>query len=96
MRKRDALLIGAAAAGVYRAIAGKGIFNKIKYKEQLSAINGYIRAHHPGARHSEVTKTSKGYMTVVSRNDQSPKIILYASKTPEGVYVFHETEVINS
>lgn len=96
MRKRDALIIGAAAAGIYGAATGKGIFNKWKYREQLFAVNGYIRSHHPGAHHSEITKTNKGYMTVISRNDNSPKIVLYISKTPEGVYVFDETEVINS
>ena len=96
LKKRHAIILGAAAAGVYSALAGKGIFNKIRYKEQARAISDYMRSHHPGAEFGEITPTQKGYMTVISPGDGSPKIILYAVKTPQGVYVFHETEVINS
>ena len=96
MKKRYAILLGAAAAGVYGAVTGTGIFNKLKYKEQTLAVNDYIRAHYPGAKYSEITATQKGYMTVISRTGALPKIVLYITKTPEGVYVFDETEVINS
>ncbi len=93
MKKRNMfLLASAAAAGVYGAVMGKGIFNKPRFREQHSAVSRYVDAHYPGAVYSPIEATPKGYMTFIKRLGK-PKIMLYAYKSPDGVYVFHETEV---
>ena len=96
MKKKQLFLLASAAAiGVYGAVRGKGIFNGARFKEQHSAVSRYVDAHYPGATYSPIEATPKGYMTVIRRQGMK-SIMLYAFKTPEGVYVFHESEIINS
>lgn len=96
MKKRNMfLLASAAAAGVYSVVRGKGFFNKPRFREQHSAVSRYVESHYPGATYSPIESTQKGYVTVIRRMN-SPKIILYAHKTSDGVYVFEESEVISS
>ena len=50
MKKRTLFLIGtAAAAGIYSAITGKGLFNKPRFKEQHERVANYVETHYPNA-----------------------------------------------
>ena len=84
-----------AVAGIYGYVNGKGLFNKPRFKEQHDAISRYVDSHYSGAVYSAIEATEKGYMTVISRPRQ-PKILLYAEKTPDGVYVFNESPITNT
>ena len=89
-------LLGAAAvAGIYGYVNGKGLFNKPRFKEQHEAISRYVDSHYPGAVYSPIEATENGYMTIISRPKQQ-KILLYAEKTPDGVYVFNESPISNT
>ena len=49
MKKRTLFLIGtAAAAGIYSAITGKGLFNKPRFKEQHERVANYVETHYDG------------------------------------------------
>ena len=96
MKKRNILLLASAAAvGVYGAVSGRGIFNKPRFREQHSAVSRYVDSHYPGSTYSPIEATPKGYMTIIRRPGRS-NIMLYAFKSPDGIYVFHESEIINS
>lgn len=42
----------AAAAGIYSAITGKGLFNKPRFKEQHERVANYVETHYPNAVYS--------------------------------------------
>ena len=57
MKKRTLFLIGtAAAAGIYSAITGKGLFNKPRFKEQHERVANYVETHYPPPKN--IVKTS--------------------------------------
>ena len=93
-RKNLMLLAGAAAFGAYSAIYGKGLFNKPRFKEQHDAISRYVDAHYPGARYTPIEATEKGYVTVIKRFGYN-NILLYAYKSQDNIYIFHESEIRN-
>lgn len=96
MKKKTALLIGAAAAaGLYSAIKGRGPFNGIRFKKQHDSIARYIETHYPGALYSPIEKTEKGYVTVIKRIGKA-KIILYVNSDGSGNFIFTECETANS
>ena len=90
-KKKVAFLLGLAALEAYRFYKGKGIFNKIRFKEQHDAIANYLETHYPKAFYSDVTETPEGWSCVI--NNREEKIILYMTKTPEGMFVFWEKKV---
>lgn len=92
MNKKTLFALGAAAAGVYAAIEGKGPFNKLRFREQHERISHYVETHYPGALYSPIYATEKGYATVI-RSIGRPKIILYASRGDDGNYIFTESTV---
>ncbi|MCC8159904.1 MAG: hypothetical protein LIO53_01050 [Oscillospiraceae bacterium] len=93
MKKKTIFLIGAAAAaGVYGAVAGKGPFNKMRFKEQHERISHYVETHYPNALYTPIEATEKGWVTVIKRFSQ-PKIILYVTRDDFGNYIFTESSV---
>lgn len=92
MKKRTMFLIGAAAAGVYGAVKGKGPFNRLRFKEQHERISHYVETHYPSALYSPVSATEKGYVTVIHRLGQPP-IVLYITVDSDGNYIFTENTV---
>ena len=95
MKKKNLfLLTSIAAAGVYSIAAGKGIFNKPRFKEQHEVISRYVNSHYPDATYAPISATSNGYMTVIRRIGKN-NIMLYAHKSADGVYVFTESEIKN-
>lgn len=95
MKKKTLFLIGAAAAGIYGAVKGKGPFNRLRFKKQHERIANYVETHYPRAVYSPISATEKGYVTVIRRLGQ-PSIILYVTIDSDGNYIFSENTVQDS
>ena len=85
------LLLGAAAWGAYNLYNGKGIFNKVRFKEQHDAVCDYIAGHYPDATYSEIVPTDEGWSCIIHRLDGN--IILHLTKTEDGRFVFWEKNI---
>ncbi len=83
-----AAVSGVAVAAVYRAVKGHGVFNRLKFQSEHSAVARYIETHHPGATHSSIEKVGEGYTTII--NDGTSKYLLTLTATDEGMYIFNE------
>lgn len=96
MKKRNVVLLATvAAAGVYSAINGKGIFNKVRFREQHDAISRYVDAHYKNAVYTPIEQAGDGWATVIIRQ-RKPKILLYVMRAENGMYIFNETVAENS
>ena len=84
------LFLGIAAWEAYRFYKGKGIFNKIRYKEQHEALGNYLDTHYPNAFYSDIVEADGGWSCIV--NDNGRRIVVYMIKTEDGVYLFSEKE----
>lgn len=84
-------ILGAAALGAYNLYKGKGIFNKLRFKEQHEAVSDYLDSHFPDSTYSEIVPTEDGWSCVV--NTYPKNFVLYMTKTSEGVFVFWEKEI---
>lgn len=91
-KKILAILAGAAAAGVYAAVKGKGIFNRPRFANQHEAIERYIDAKYKNAEYSPIERLSNGWCTIVTEHDGS-QFILYMTVSDDGVYVFSEEKI---
>lgn len=85
------LLFSAATLGAYNLYKGKGIFNKLRFKEQHGAVADYLENHFPSATYSEITPTDEGWSCVV--NTYPGNFVLYMTKTPEDIFVFWQKEI---
>ena len=83
------MLAGAAALGAYSFIEGKGPFNKLKFKDQHDAVSRYVETHYPNALYSPIVETPNGWTTSVRRFGMEP-VILYITKSEDGMYIFSE------
>ena len=83
------MLAGAAALGAISYTEGFGPFNKIKFKEQHDAISRYVEAHYPNALYSPIVETANGWTVSVRRFGMEP-VILYITRSEDGMYVFRE------
>lgn len=95
MRKKIPVIsaiAGVAAAGIYRAVKGYGVFNRLRFPDEHSSISRYLETHHPGAAYSSIADTGSGYSTIVTDGDR--KFQLHLTRTANGVYVFSEKEII--
>ncbi len=94
MKKQKKLmwvLAGALAVGAYRATTGKGIFNKIRFKDEHDAISNYMLSNHPGAFYSDIVKTGEGWSCII--NDGYDKYLLYINLSEDGTYIFAEKKI---
>lgn len=89
--KKLTVLLGIAALEAYRFYKGKGIFNKIRFKEQHEAVSNYLETHYPDAFYSDITETPEGWSCVINKREE--KIVLYMTKTPEDMFVFWEKKI---
>lgn len=93
MKKKNAVMLASlAAAGIYSAVTGKGIFNKVRFKNQHDAIARYVKSHYPNAAYSPVTAAGNGWTTVIRRMGK-PKVFLYVTRSDNNVYIFNETDI---
>lgn len=91
-RKTKLFLAGAAVAGIYSAVKGKGPFNGIRFREQHERIANYVETNYPNALYLPITETENGWATTIIRVGM-PKIILYITKDEDGNYIFTESVV---
>lgn len=88
--KHRALITAAAAATVYSAVAGKGFFNKPRFKEQHEALAKYVDSNYPDCTYSAITMHGRGWSSTVRRKGRLVCFV-YFSKSTDGVYVFTES-----
>ena len=84
------VLLGIAVWEAYRFYKGKGIFNKIRYKEQHDAVINYMETHYPNAFYSDIIEAENGWSCIIT--DGARRIVLYMTKTEDGTFVFWEKE----
>ena len=84
------LAAAATAATLYSAVTGKGVFNRMRFKNEHDAIARYVESNYPGAVYSPIQKTEMGYAAVIRRPNRGSKIMLYAMPCEDGHYVFKE------
>lgn len=89
--KGKMLLLGATAAVVYSAVAGKGPFNKYRFKEQHAELTKYVDTNYPGCSYSPIEAHGKGYTAAVMKMGKVIKFI-YFTKDGEGNYIFTELD----
>ena len=83
------MLAGAAALGAYSFVEGKGPFNRLKFKDQHDAVSRYVETHYPNALYSPIVETANGWTTSVRRFGMEP-VILYITKSDDGMFIFSE------
>ncbi len=89
--KGKMLLLGAAAAVAYSAIAGKGPFNKYRFREQHEELSKYMDTNYPDCTYSPIEAHGKGYTAAAMRMGRVVKFI-YFTKDEEGNYIFTELD----
>ena len=93
MNKKRLLTIAAGAAmiGAYRAITGKGAFNRVKFSKQHEAVGSYVLSHHPGTFYSPIERTKDGWSCVI--NDRGTRYLLFIFMSEDGIYIFDENKI---
>ncbi|MCH5212551.1 MAG: hypothetical protein J1G06_06025 [Oscillospiraceae bacterium] len=89
--KNRTVLTAAAAAAVYSFVAGKGLFNKPRFKEQHEALAKYVDTNYPDCYYTPITIHGRGWSSAVKRRGRVVSYI-YFSKSREGIYVFTESK----
>lgn len=87
--KGKMLLLGVAAAAVYSAVAGKGPFNKYRFREQHEELSKYIDTNYPYCSYSNIEAHGKGYTAAIMKLGKVIKFV-YFTKDEEGNYIFTE------
>ncbi len=88
--KHIAMLVTAAGATAYSVIAGKGVFNKPRFKEQHEALSKYVDSNYPDCTYSPITLHGKGWSSAIKRRG-SVVVFVYFAKSDNGVYIFTES-----
>lgn len=93
MKKKNwaPIIIGAAVAGIYGFVTGKGIFNGVRFKNEREAIKGYLLSRKNPASFSNLKQSDNGYMTILTE-DSGDKYILYMNRY-EDSYIFSEHKI---
>ena len=89
--KNRTVLTAAAAAAVYSYVAGKGPFNRSRFKEQHEELARYVDTNYPDCYYTPITMHGKGWSSMVKRRGRVVSYI-YFSKSREGIYVFTESK----
>ena len=91
--KRGTLITATLGAIAYSAIAGKGLFNRPRFKAQHKALEKYMDNNYPGCIYTPITIHGKGWSSNVLRNGKIITLI-YFTKGDDGVYVFTEAKPV--
>ena len=89
-RSKLPIFLGFVAWEAYRYYKGKGIFNKLRFKDQHDALSHYLETHYPDATCSDIVEANGGWSCIIK--DEDREIVIYITKTDEGVYLFSEKE----
>lgn len=89
--KRGAVVVSAFSAVIYSLIAGKGLFNRPRFREQHEELSRYVDNNYPDCSYSPITMHGAGWASAIRRYG---KIItfVYFSKSPDGSYIFTESK----
>ena len=85
------MLLTAAATAVYSAVAGKGPFNRFRFKMQHEELGKYVDTNYPGCTYSPISAHGRGYSSTILSMGR-PVSFVYFSKGEDGMYVFTELE----
>ena len=89
-RKKLLLAVGGVALA-YCYASGKGVFNKLRYKNEIDAVKRYVETHYSGASIGKIEAHENGkYVCPINYNGR--KILLILTKTEDGMYVFEAIE----
>lgn len=89
-RSKLPIFLSFVAWEAYRYYKGKGIFNKLRFKDQHEALGNYLETHYPDATCSDIVEAHGGWSCIIQ--DDGREIVIYMTKTDEGVYLFSEKE----
>lgn len=88
--KGRVMLATAAAATLYSMAAGKGPFNKMRFKDQHEELAKYVDTNYPDCSYSPIEKKGRGYFSTILKMGK-PVVYVYFIKGKEG-YVFTEVD----
>lgn len=88
---RKLFLAAAAATAVYSVAAGKGPFNKFRFKQQHEELSKYVDLNYPDCSYSPITAHGKGWASVILKSGR-PVSYVYFTKSEDGTYIFTELD----
>jgi hypothetical protein len=89
--KNRAILSAAAAWTIYSIAAGKGPFNKKRFKEQHEALSRYVDNNYPDCSYSPITMHGRGWSSCVKKYGRI-MCFVYFTKDDNGNYIFTESK----
>lgn len=89
--KHRTVVLTAVTAALYSLIAGKGIFNKPRFREQHEVLEKYVDNNYPDCSYSPIVMHGRGWSSSVRRFGKVISFI-YFTKAPDGTYIFTETK----
>lgn len=85
------MLATAAIAAAYSVAAGKGPFNKYRFKKQHEELSKYVDTNYPDCSYSPITAHSKGWASAILKAGK-PVSYVYFTKSEDGTYIFTELD----
>lgn len=85
------MLATAAIAAVYSVAAGKGPFNKYRFKKQHEELSKYVDTNYPDCSYSPITAHGKGWASAILKAGK-PVSYVYFTKSDDGTYIFTELD----
>lgn len=85
------MLATAAIAAVYSVAAGKGPFNKYRFKKQHEELSKYVDTNYPDCSYSPITAHGKGWASAILKMGK-PVSYVYFTKSEDGTYIFTELD----
>lgn len=89
--KKRAIFTSVVTGLAYSVIAGKGPFNKMRFKEQHNELAKYVDTNYPNCQYSGIIKHGRGWSSKVMRYGKTITFV-YFTKSEDGVYVFTEAK----
>lgn len=84
------MLTAAAAAAVYSIAAGRGPFNRLRFREQHEVLSRFVDNNYPDCAYTAITMHGSGWASCIRWRGRIIKFI-YFSKGAEGDYIFTES-----
>ena len=88
---RKLMLAAAAVTAVYSVAAGKGPFNKFRFKSQHEELSKYVDSNYPGCSYAPISAHGKGWASVILKANK-PVSYVYFTKSEDGTYIFTELD----
>lgn len=85
------LFAGAGIVLGYRAVMGMGVFNRVRFRRQHSALQSYVDTHFPGASVGELRPVGGGWSCVAAYCGKN--IVIHILPGANGGYIFTPREV---